>query len=84
MAQKSQVRGKKQIYSTLAKTIVNRFGKDLKEKTIIIGCGDNQEDLEIMKEALEKEAEVKNIYYVNIGCVICSHSGPGVMGISCM
>jgi len=84
VAQKSQVRGKKQIYSTLAKTIVNRFGKDLKEKTIIIGCGDNQEDLEIMKEALEKEAEVKNIYYVNIGCVICSHSGPGVMGISCM
>lgn len=84
VSQKSQVRGKKQIYSTLAKTIVNRFGKDLKEKTIIIGCGDNQEDLEIMKGALEKEAEVKNIYYVNIGCVICSHSGPGVMGISCM
>ena len=84
VSQKSQVRGKKQIYSTLAKAIVNRFGKDLKEKTIIIGCGDNQEDLEIMKEVLEKEAEVKNIYYVNIGCVICSHSGPGVMGISCM
>ena len=84
VSQKSQVRGKKQIYSTLAKTIVNRFGKDLREKTIIIGRGDNQEDLEIMKEALEKEAEVKNIYYVNIGCVICSHSGPGVMGISCM
>lgn len=84
VSQKSQVRGKKQIYSTLAKTIVNRFGKDLKEKTIIIGCGDNKEDLQIMKEALEKEAEIKNIYYVNIGCVICSHSGPGVMGMSCM
>lgn len=84
VSQKSQVRGKKQIYSTLAKTIVNRFGKDLKDKTIILGCGDNEDDLEIMKEALEKEGEVKNIYFVNIGCVICSHSGPGVMGISCM
>ena len=84
VSQKSQVRGKKQIYSTLAKTIANRFEKDLKDKTIIIGCGDNQEDLEIMKEALEKEADVNNIYFVNIGCVICSHSGPGVMGISCM
>lgn len=84
VSQKSQVRGKKQIYSTLAKTIANRFEKDLKDKTIIIGCGDNQEDLEIMKEALEKEADVDNIYFVNIGCVICSHSGPGVMGISCM
>lgn len=84
VSQKSQVRGKKQIYSTLAKTIVNRFGTDLKDKNIILGCGDNEEDLAIMKEALEKEAEVKNIYFVNIGCVICSHSGPGVMGMSCM
>ncbi|MPM60421.1 DegV domain-containing protein [bioreactor metagenome] len=84
VSQKSQVRGKKQIYSTLAKTIVNRFGKDLKNKTIILGRGDNEDDLAIMKEALEKEAEVKNIYFVNIGCVICSHSGPGVIAISCM
>lgn len=84
VSQKSQVRGKKQIYSTLAKAIVSKFGKDLKDKTIIIGCGDNTEDLEIMKEALEKEAEIENIYFVNIGCVVCSHSGPGILGISCM
>ena len=84
VSQKSQVRGKKQIYSTLAKTIVNRFGKNLKDNTIIIGCGDNEEDFEIMKNALEKEAEVKNIYFVNIGCVVCSHSGPGIIGISCI
>lgn len=84
VVQKSQVRGKKQIYSTLAKTIVEKFGKDLKSRTIIIGCGDNIEDLEIMKESLEKEAEISNVYFVNIGCVVCSHSGPGVMGISCI
>lgn len=84
VSQKSQVRGKKQIYSTLAKNIVDRFGKDLRDKTLIIGCGDNEGDLEIMKDALEKEAEIENFYFVNIGCVICSHSGPGVMGISCM
>ena len=84
VVQKSQVRGKKQIYSTLAKTIVEKFGKNLKSRTIIIGCGDNTEDLEIMKEALEKEAEISNVYFVNIGCVVCSHSGPGVMGISCI
>ena len=84
VVQKSQVRGKKQIYFTLAKTIVEKFGKDLKSRTIIIGCGDNIEDLEIMKESLEKEAEISNVYFVNIGCVVCSHSGPGVMGISCI
>ena len=84
VVQKSQVRGKKQIYFTLAKTIVEKFGKDLKSRTIIIGCGDNIKDLEIMKESLEKEAEISNVYFVNIGCVVCSHSGPGVMGISCI
>ena len=84
VVQKSQVRGKKQIYSTLAKTIVEKFGKDLKSRTIIIGCGDNIEDLEIMKESLEKEAEISNVYFVNIGCVVCSHSGLGVMVISCI
>ena len=84
VVQKSQVRGKKQIYTTIAKTIVEKFGKDLKSRTIIIGCGDNIEDLEIMKESLEKEAEISNVYFVNIGCVVCSHSGPGVMGISCI
>ena len=84
VSQKSQVRGKKQIYSTLAKTLKDRFGKDLKNKTIIIGCGDNNEDLNIMKEALTKEAEIGTVYFVNIGCVITSHAGPGVYGMSCI
>ena len=84
VAQKSQVRGKKQIYSTLAKAIVEKFGEDLTNRTIIIGCWDNTEDLVTLKEALEKEATIGTIYSVNIGCVICSHSGPGVIGISCI
>lgn len=84
VAQKSQVRGKKQVYSALAKSIVSKFGKDLKNRSIIIGCGDNKEDLEVAREALMKEAEIGEFYYVNIGCVVCSHSGPGILGISCM
>lgn len=84
VCQKSQVRGKKQIYSALVKIIIDKFGKDLNDRTIIIGCGDNDKDLEIIKETLQSQTIVKNIYFVNIGCVICSHSGPGVMGISCL
>lgn len=84
VCQKSQVRGKKQIYSALVKIIIDKFGKDLKSRTIIIGCGDNDKDLEIIKETLQSQTIVENIYFVNIGCVICSHSGPGVMGISCL
>lgn len=84
VCQKSQVRGKKQIYSALVKIIIDKFGKDLNDRTIIIGCGDNDKDLEIIKETLQSQTIVENIYFVNIGCVICSHSGPGVMGISCL
>ena len=84
VVQKTQVRGKKQVYSTLAKIISEKFGKDLRDKTIIIGCGDNSEDLETLKESLEKEMTIGNIYSVNIGCVICAHTGPGVIGISCV
>lgn len=34
----------------LVKTIVSKFGKNLKDKTIIIGFGYKMEDLEIMKK----------------------------------
>lgn len=84
VAQKSQVRGKKQIYSTLVNLISSKYGKDLKDKTIIIGCGDNKSDLDIMKDLLLKDTIVDNLYFVNIGCVVCSHSGPGIVGISCV
>ncbi len=84
VAQKSQVRGKKQIYSTLVNSLVNKYGNDLSNRTIIIGAGDNEDDFNILKEALLKEATVKELYFVNIGCVVCSHSGPGIVGISCM
>ena len=84
VAQKSQVRGKKQIYSTLVNSLVNKYGNDLSNRTIIIGAGDNEDDFNILKETLLKEATVKELYFVNIGCVVCSHSGPGIVGISCM
>lgn len=86
VSQKSQVRGKKQIYSTLVKSLISKYGNDLTNRTIIIGCGDNESDLSILKDALLKEATIKdvNLYSVNIGCVVCSHSGPGIVGISCI
>ena len=84
VVQKSQVRGKKQIFTNLVNSIVEKYGDDLTNKTIILGCGDNTNDLETLRETLLKHAKVKNVYDVNIGCVICSHSGPGVVGISCI
>ena len=84
VAQKSQVRGKKNIYSTLIKGIADKYKDDLENRTVILGFGDNEEDLEILKNRLIQEYKVKNLYCVNIGCGICSHIGPGVLAISCM
>lgn len=84
VVQKSQVRGKKQIFTALVNSLVEKFGDDLTDRTIILGYADNSEDLEVLRETLLKQAKVKNVYDVNIGCVICSHSGPGIIGISCV
>ena len=84
VVQKSQVRGKKQIFTSLVNSLIEKYGDDLTDKTIFLGYGDNKGDLETLRETLLKHAKVKNVYDVNIGCVICSHSGPGVIGISCM
>ncbi len=84
VVQKSQVRGKKQIFTSLVNSLVEKYGDDLTDRTIFLGYGDNKGDLETLRETLLKHAKVKNVYDVNIGCVICSHSGPGVIGISCM
>ena len=84
VSQKSQVRGKKHIYSELVKYIADTYNNDLEDKTVILGCGDNEEDLETLKNHLTEECKVKDVYNVNIGCGICSHAGPGVLIISCI
>ena len=84
VAQKSQVRGKKQMYSTLVKGIGEKFDNNLEDRTVIIGFGDNEEDFEIVKNKFMEVYKVMDLYCVNIGCAICSHIGPGVLAISCM
>ena len=84
VAQKSQVRGKKHVYSALIEGIADKYNNDLENKTVILGFGDNEEDLETLKNRLLEEYKIKNLYSVNIGCGICSHSGPGVLGIACI
>ncbi|WP_296644099.1 DegV family protein [Romboutsia sp. 13368] len=84
VVQKAQVRGKKQTFSALVNCLTEKYGDDLSDKTIFLGYTDNDEDLETLNKTLLNKTNAKNIYTVNIGCVICSHSGPGVIGISCI
>lgn len=79
----SQVRGKKQVIGKIIELIKEQHGEDLSNKQIIIGCGDKNEDLKILKNKLEEEFNAIECLEVNIGTCICAHSGPGVLGIGC-
>lgn len=78
-----QGRGKKQVINKIIETIKDKFGNDLSDKRIVIGCGDQYDDLELLKKKLYEEIIVGEIYIVNIGSCICAHSGPSVVGIAC-
>ena len=84
VTQKSQVRGKKHIYSALINSIAKVYNNDLENRTVILACGDNEKDLETLKTRLTEQCKVNDLYSVNIGCGICSHAGPGVLIISCI
>lgn len=78
-----QARGKKQVMYKIVESLKDKFGDNLSDKRIVIGCGDQEEDLELLKKKLYDEIKVGEIYSVNIGSCICAHSGPSVVGIAC-
>ncbi|MBQ1793931.1 MAG: DegV family protein, partial [Peptostreptococcaceae bacterium] len=53
------------------------------DKIVTIGCGDNEKDLEVLKEEVNKRIDVKKVYIARGGACICSHTGPGIFAISC-
>lgn len=79
----SQARGKKQVISKILELIKNNYGNDLTNKNLIIGCGDNTDELEILKNKVIDEFKVDNLLQVNIGSCICAHTGPSILGIAC-
>lgn len=79
----AQARGKKQVIAKIVENLREKFGVNLRNKRIVIGCGDQYDDLEILRKKLYEEVEVGEIYSVNIGSCISAHSGPGVIGIAC-
>lgn len=81
---KTQVRGTKQMYLSLINGVLAEHKENLESKTIIIACGDNEEDIVQFKKMLLEKYNVSNVYFKNIGCAICSHSGPEIIGISCI
>ena len=77
----AQVRGKRNVISKMIELVKERGGTSLSNKTIGIGHGDNKDELEKLKEIIQKEINPKDIVVVDVGTSIGTHAGPGVMGI---
>ena len=81
--QEGQVRGNKKIVPTIIKRTKEVCGEDFSDRTIAIGCGDNLEDREQLKEAVLRELNPKELILITINPPMCSHSGPGFIGLTC-
>ncbi|WP_250675617.1 DegV family protein [Paraclostridium ghonii] len=78
-----QVRGKKQVLSKITNLIKESIGTDLRNKRVMLTYGDNKADIDSFKEKIEKEFIVDEIIIENVSSSICSHTGPGIIGIVC-
>lgn len=83
VAPKSQVRGKKQLVSTILNYTKEEV-QNLEDRIVILGYCDNKKDVEKLRSTLLEESNIKHIYTVNIGACISSHSGPTIVGIATM
>ena len=57
---------------------------DLSSRIILIGYCDNEEGLNGIKNTLSQHIDLNsdNVYFVNIGAVVASHSGPTIVGVA--
>lgn len=85
VSQKTQIRGQKNAYSAIIDILSKEIGNNFTSKTVIVGCGDNTESLDILKSQLLKNyPDITDIYTVQVGAGVCAHSGPEIIGISCL
>lgn len=60
---------------------IEKNNYDLSNKTVLLFHGKAYEQLKMLREAIEDKYKIKNIIEQEIGAVIGTHSGPGVLGI---
>lgn len=80
IAPKSQVRGTKQMISTIFSKATEGID-DLENRIIVYGCGDNLEHGEMIKQKI-LETNCKYVYEVKAGACITAHSGPAIVGMA--
>lgn len=77
---KGQCRGKKQVASEIFRLSTEGIS-DFSDKIIVYGCGENTEDLPLLRDKISK-TNCKHVYEVTTGPSITVHTGTKVLGIA--
>ncbi len=60
---------------------IEKSNYDLSDKTVLLFHGRSYDQLKLLRETIEQKYKIKNIIEQEVGPVIGTHSGPGVLGI---
>lgn len=60
---------------------IEKNGFNLSDKTVLLFHGQNYDQLKVLRERIEEKYKIKNIIEQEIGSVIGTHAGPGVLGM---
>lgn len=75
-----KIRGKNKTIKWLDEWI-EKNNYNLSDKTVLLFYAQNYDQLKVLRETLEAKYKIKNIIEQEIGAVIGTHAGPGVLGI---
>lgn len=60
---------------------IGKNNYDMSDKTVLLFHGDSLDQLKLLRETIEKKYNIKHVIEQEIGAVIGTHTGPGVLGI---
>lgn len=60
---------------------IEKNNYDLSDKTVLLFHARSEDQLKILRDTIEEKYKIKNIIEQEIGSVIGTHTGPGVLGI---
>lgn len=81
LVQTDKIRGSKSVIPRLVE-IIKSSSLNLKNYTIVFAHSDNYDKMKQLKDALLTElTPPKEVLEADIGCVIGSHGGPGILGV---
>ncbi|MDW5300662.1 MAG: DegV family protein [Sedimentibacter sp.] len=60
---------------------IEKNNYNLSDKTVLLFHARNEDQLKILRDTIEEKYKIKNIIEQEIGSVIGTHTGPGVLGI---